>query len=43
VSHDEVSTSKDGQKQYSHEIRMLEKVAGEWKLVGQSIHAYVPE
>ena len=42
VSHDEVSTSKDGQDTYSHEIRILEKVAGEWKLVGQSIHQYVP-
>lgn len=42
VSHEEVSTAKDGQKTYSHEVRMLEKVAGEWKLVGQSIHAYNP-
>ena len=43
VNHDEVSTAKDGVKTYSHEIRMLEKVNGEWKLVGQSVHAYVPE
>lgn len=42
VSHEEVSTAKDGVNTYSHEIRMLEKVAGEWKLVGQSIHVYVP-
>ncbi len=42
VSHDEVSTSKEGAKTYSKEIRMLEKVAGQWKLVGQSIHIYVP-
>jgi hypothetical protein len=40
VSHDEVSTSADGTKSYSKEIRMLEKVDGEWKLVGQSIHLY---
>jgi catechol 2,3-dioxygenase-like lactoylglutathione lyase family enzyme len=40
VSHDEVSTAKDGKKNLSHEIRMLEKINGEWKLVGQSIHSY---
>jgi len=40
VSHDEESTAKDGQKTYSHEFRMLEKVDNQWKLVGQSIHAY---
>lgn len=38
VSHDEISTAKDGKKTFSHEIRLLEKVNGEWKLVGQSIH-----
>ena len=42
VSHDEVSTSAEGIKSYSHEIRMLEKINGEWKLVGQSIHSYKP-
>ncbi len=40
VSHDEDSTAADGQKSYSYEIRMLEKVDGKWKLVGQSIHLY---
>lgn len=43
VSHDEVSTDKEGKKSYSREIRMLEKVNGEWKLVGQSIHLYTPQ
>ncbi|HEY1870422.1 MAG TPA: hypothetical protein VGG71_05150, partial [Chitinophagaceae bacterium] len=33
VSHDEVSTAKDGTVSYSHEIRILEKINGEWKLV----------
>lgn len=42
VSHEEISTAKDGHKTYSHEIRMLEKVDGHWKLVGQSIHQYIP-
>lgn len=40
VSHDEESTSKEGKKSYSHEMRMLEKWKGQWKLVGQSIHLY---
>lgn len=40
VNHDEESTSKNGEKTYSHEMRMLEKINGEWKLVGQSIHLY---
>lgn len=42
VSHDEVSTAKDGQKTYSREVRLLEKVDNQWKLVGQSIHLYKP-
>ena len=42
VSHDEVSTTADGEKTYSYEIRLLEKINGEWKLVGQSIHIYKP-
>ncbi len=40
VSHDEESTAKDGQKTYSYEFRVLEKIDNQWKLVGQSIHAY---
>jgi hypothetical protein len=40
VSHDEESTAKDGQKTYSYELRMLEKIDNQWKLVGQSIHLY---
>jgi hypothetical protein len=42
VSHNEESTSNDGKKTYSYEMRMLEKIDGEWKLVGQSIHIYNP-
>ncbi|GAA4748480.1 hypothetical protein GCM10023229_31250 [Flavisolibacter ginsenosidimutans] len=42
VSHDEISTAPNGQRTYSHEMRMLEKVKGNWKLVGQSIHIYNP-
>jgi len=43
VSHDEVSIAKNGKKNYSQEIRLLEKINGNWKLVGQSIHAYKNE
>lgn len=38
VSHDEVSVSAEGEKQFSSEFRMLEKINGQWKLVAQSIH-----
>lgn len=38
VSHDELSTASSGAQTYSFEFRMLEKVNGAWKLVGQSIH-----
>jgi hypothetical protein len=40
VSHNETSTAVDGTKSYSYEFRMLEKIKGKWKLVGQSIHMY---
>jgi len=40
VKHDEVSISKTGQRNFSKEIRLLEKVNKQWKLVGQSIHGY---
>ncbi|WP_369764723.1 endo-arabinase [Flavobacterium sp. WC2429] len=40
VSHNEESTAKDGTISYSYEIRLLEKIKKEWKLVGQSIHMY---
>ena len=40
VSHDEESITKDGISTYSYEVRLLEKIKGEWKLVGQSVHQY---
>ena len=43
VSHNEESTAADGQKTYSYEFRILEKINGEWKLVGQSLHFYKPK
>jgi hypothetical protein len=43
VSHQELSVAKDGTKSYSYEIRLLEKVNGDWKLTGQSIHVYKPK
>jgi hypothetical protein len=42
VSHQEESVSAEGKRTYSYEIRMLEKIKGKWKLVGQSIHMYKP-
>lgn len=41
-SHDQVTTSPDGQKTYTHELRMLEKISGTWKIVGMSVHVYKP-
>lgn len=38
VSHNEESTTKEGITSYTFEIRILEKIDGKWKLVGQSIH-----
>ncbi|WP_405411256.1 endo-arabinase [Maribacter sp. Asnod1-A12] len=38
VSHDEESTTAEGITSYTYEIRILEKIDGDWKLVGQSIH-----
>ena len=43
VSHNEESTDKEGKKTYSYEIRLLEKIKGQWKLTGQSIHIYKPK
>jgi len=43
VSHDEESVSKDGVITYTYEIRILEKIKGDWKLVGQSIHPRKPD
>ncbi len=40
VSHDEESVSKDGISTFSYEVRLLEKVGDNWKLVGQSVHQY---
>lgn len=42
VKHDEVSITKTGIRNHSKEIRTLEKEDGQWKLVGQSIHSYIP-
>lgn len=42
TSFDEISTAKDGTKSYSHELWMVEKINGEWKFVGVSIHSYKP-
>ena len=43
VSHNEESTALDGTKSFTYEFRILEKINSQWKLVGQSIHAYKPK
>jgi len=43
VSHNEESIAPDGTKSYTIEFRMLEKINNQWKLTGQSIHAYKPK
>jgi len=40
VSHDEVSIDLKGNKTYSHEIKMVEKIKGEWKIVAVSMHLF---
>jgi hypothetical protein len=40
VSHEEESVSKDGISAFTYEVRLLEKIKGQWRLVGQSVHAY---
>jgi hypothetical protein len=40
TSFDEISTAKDGAKSYSHEVWMVEKINGDWKLVAASMHFY---
>ncbi len=42
VSHEELSTSAAGKQTKTYEIRLLEKIDGQWKLVGQSIMVQQP-
>lgn len=37
VTHNETSTSANGSVSHTFEVRMLEKIKGEWKLTGQII------
>jgi TolB protein len=43
VVHDEVSIGKDGKETLTKEVRLLEKIKGQWKFIGQSAHMYNPE
>ena len=42
-SHDQETTATDGTKSYSYEMRILEKINGHWKIVGESVHHYKPK
>lgn len=37
VTHNETSTSTNGSVSHTYEVRMLEKINGQWKLTGQII------
>ncbi len=41
--YDEFKTNADGSIHPTHEMRVLEKVDGSWKLVAQSIHHFKPD
>ena len=41
-SHDQIVTLEDGSKVISHELRILEKVAGVWKIHASSVQQYRP-
>lgn len=43
ISYDQVKIAPDGQKSYSYEMRMLEKIRAKWKIVGMSVHHYKPK
>ena len=43
VSYDQVKTAPNGNKSYSYEMRMLEKIKNQWKIVGMSVHHYKPK
>jgi hypothetical protein len=40
ASFNEESIAKDGQKSYTIEIKILEKINGDWKIVALSVHGY---
>jgi hypothetical protein len=39
-SHNQETTKQDGSVSYSYEIQIFEKIDGQWKFVGQSVHVY---
>lgn len=43
ASYNQVKTTPDGQNNYSYEMRMLEKIKNQWKIVGMSVHHYKPK
>ncbi len=42
ATYDQVKTNDKGDKNYSHELRILEKIAGNWKIVTQCVFHYDP-
>jgi hypothetical protein len=39
---DQKAVTPEGRETYTHEFRFLEKNNGEWKIIGSSIHQYIP-
>ena len=42
LTYQQVATLEDGQKIYSHEMRVLERREGNWKIHIASLHLFVP-
>lgn len=43
TTHDQLTTNLIGGKMHSYEMRILEKINGQWKIVGESVHHYKPK
>lgn len=42
ATYDQVKTNEKGEKNYSREVRMLEKIADNWKIVAECVFHYDP-
>ncbi len=40
---DQKTITPDGSETYTHEFRSLERINGEWKIIGSSIHQFIPK
>jgi hypothetical protein len=42
VTFSQIKTNENGEKNYSHDMRMMEKVGKNWKIVGECVFHYDP-